>query len=219
MRIKRLHPWNVSSQRAIQIQADLRGEIIQVDEMGKITVVAGVDVGFESDGEITRAGVALLEFPSLEVIETAIASQPTNFPYVPGLLSFREAPAICEALTNLSCTPDLIICDGHGLAHPRRFGLACHIGLLSGTPTIGVAKSLLIGEHQPVGQKRGDWSYLLDDGGVIGLVLRTRTKVKPVYVSIGHKISLGTAAELILQCAPRYRIPEPIRQAHRLASG
>ena len=142
----------------------------------------------------------------------------TRFPYVPGLLSFREAPAALAALGQLKTSPDILLCDGHGLAHPRRFGLACHLGLLSGLPSIGVAKSLLTGEHAPPAQERGAWTPLLDGGEVIGAALRTRPGAKPVYVSIGHRISLESALQVVLRCTGRYRLPETTRQAHRLAS-
>jgi len=219
MQLKNLHPWNVSVERAIQIQEELRPRIIQEDEIGKVHLVVGVDVGFEYEGDITRAGVALLRLPTLEIVETITTRQETNFPYVPGLLSFREAPAISEGLSRLGQTPDLMLCDGHGLAHPRRFGLACHLGLISGIPTIGVAKSRLTGQHKPVREERGSHTSLKDEDEVIGKVLRTRSRVKPVYVSIGHRVSLDSAIEKVLECAPKYRLPEPIRQAHKLASG
>jgi deoxyribonuclease V len=143
----------------------------------------------------------------------------TRFPYVPGYLSFREAPAALAAMRRLRRDPDLIVCDGQGFAHPRRFGLACHLGLLANLPSIGVAKSRLIGEHAVLGSQRGEWVPLVDDGERIGVVLRTRTGVRPVYVSVGHRISLETAIDYVLRCTTRYRLPETTRQAHRLASG
>jgi deoxyribonuclease V len=144
--------------------------------------------------------------------------QPTAFPYVPGLLSFRELPAVLAAIEQLRILPDLYLCDGQGLAHPRRFGLACHLGVLLDAPTIGVAKTRLIGTHAPPPAEKGGWTPLEDGGEVIGAVLRTRSGVKPVYVSIGHRVSLATSVRLTLACTSRYRLPETIRQAHRLAS-
>lgn len=218
MRVRKLHPWNVSMQEAIAIQQRLRSEVVTADEMGPIRLVAGIDVGFEKDGAITRAAVVVLSFPDLDFCGQSVARLPTVFPYVPGLLSFRETPAVLAALTHMRRVPDLLLCDGQGLAHPRRFGLACHIGVLSGIPAIGVAKTRLQGFHDPVPLTRGAWKPLIDEGEEIGAVLRTRAGVKPVYVSIGHKVTLPTAIDCVLRCTPRYRLPEPARRAHRLAS-
>ena len=218
MRIVNLHSWKVTHQEARAIQERLKGEVITRDELATVHFIAGVDVGFECNGKVTRAAVAVLSFPEMILHEHAIARCPTQFPYVPGLLSFRETPAVLEALHKLNQPPDLILCDGHGLAHPRRFGLACHIGLLCSIPSIGVAKTRLAGVHAPVGPERGAWQSLTEDGEVIGAVLRTRAGVKPVYVSIGHRVSLATAIDFVLRCSPRYRLPETTRLAHRLAS-
>jgi deoxyribonuclease V len=213
------HPWNVSPREAREIQERLRGNVVTHDELGSVRYVAGIDVGFSDGGHRARAAVALLPLPGLELWEHAVAHMGTEFPYVPGLLSFREAPVAMEALLSLRQRPDLLLCDGQGVAHPRRFGLACHIGVLSGIPAIGVAKSRLIGVHAPLGNERGAWRPLLDGHEVVGAVLRTRTGVKPVYVSIGHKVSLSKALKFVLRCTPRYRLPETTRQAHRIASG
>jgi deoxyribonuclease V len=213
-----LHPWQVSPQEVIAIQESLRQQVIREDRFDPIRTVAGVDVGFEADGTITRAAVVVLGYPELDLVETAIARCPTTFPYIPGLLSFREAPAVLEALDRLRSLPDLLICDGQGIAHPRRLGLASHLGLCTGLPSIGAAKSRLIGRHEPVGEGRGDRQPLWDGDEIIGAVLRTRKNTQPVYVSIGHRISLETAVQLVLACTGAYRLPEPTRQAHRLAS-
>lgn len=154
-----------------------------------------------------------MAFPDLVIVESALIDRPLTFPYVPGLLSFREAPATLELLEQLSEKPDLLLVDGQGLAHPRRFGLACHLGLLADVPTIGVAKSRLIGTYQEPGIERGAWSEPVDGGEIIGAVLRTRSAVRPVFVSIGHRISLKTAIDLVLCCTGRFRLPEPIRVA------
>jgi deoxyribonuclease V len=213
-----LHPWQVSAQEAIAIQESLRQQVVREDRFDPIRTVAGVDVGFEADGTITRAAVVVLGYPELDLVETAIARCPTTFPYIPGLLSFREAPAVLDALDRLEALPDLLICDGQGIAHPRRLGLASHLGLCTGLPSIGAAKSRLIGRHEPVGEGRGDRQPLWDGDEIIGAVLRTRKNTQPVYVSIGHRISLETAVQLVLACTGAYRLPEPTRQAHRLAS-
>ena len=218
MPFQSLHSWQVSAQEAIAIQESLRPKVTREDHLGLVQTVAGVDVGFEADGTITRAAVVVLRYPELEPVETSIARCPTTFPYIPGLLSFREAPAALEALDRLRALPDLLFCDGQGIAHPRRLGLASHLGLCTGLPSIGAAKSRLIGRHEPLGELRGDYQHLWDAGEVIGAALRTRPGVRPLYVSIGHRISLETAIQLVLSCTRVYRLPEPTRQAHHLAS-
>lgn len=213
------HPWDVTPQEAVAIQERMRHRVVTHDELGPVYRVTGIDIGFEKGDGITRAAVVTLGFPDLQTQEQALVRRPTIFPYVPGLLSFREAAAALEALARLEIRPDLLLCDGQGFAHPRRFGLACHIGLLTGIPSIGVAKSRLIGRHDPVPESRGSWRPLRDGQEVVGAVLRTRSGVRPVYVSVGHRISLETAIEYVLRCTPRYRLPETTRRAHRLASG
>jgi deoxyribonuclease V len=213
------HPWDVTPAQARAIQLQGRGRVIAEDRLGDVRRVAGIDVGFEQDGAISRAAVVVLDFPELRLVESAVARLPTSFPYVPGLLSFRETPAVLEALGRLSERPDLLLCDGQGYAHPRRFGLACHLGVLTGLPSIGVAKSRLIGTHGALPEQKGAWVPLLDGDETIGAVLRTRTAVAPLYVSIGHRVSLPTAIRWVLTCTTRYRLPETTRQAHRLASG
>lgn len=221
-------PRTIAAARAVQER--LRGRVIATDKLGKVRFVVGIDVGFEKAGAITRAAVVVLTFPGLELHEQAVARQRTRFPYVPGYLSFREAPAVLAALAKLRTRPEsmkarlhknncLLLCDGQGLAHPRRFGLACHLGVLTGLPSIGVAKSLLIGVHGQLPEPKGRWVALKDGDQIIGAVLRTRAGIKPVYVSIGHRVSLATAMKYVLRCTPRYRLPETTRRAHRLASG
>jgi len=213
------HPWDVTPAQARAIQLEGRARVIADDALGRVGRVAGIDVGLEESGAISRAAVAVLEVPSLTLVESAVARLPTAFPYVPGLLSFREIPAALEALGRLSAPPDLLLCDGQGYAHPRRFGLACHLGVLTGLPSIGVAKSRLIGTHGPLPDEKGAWVPLLDGDETIGAVLRTRGGVAPVYVSVGHRVSLPTAIRWVLACTTRFRLPETTRQAHRLASG
>lgn len=220
LKLHHAHPWNVTPAEAIAIQQQLRGYVVAEDELpAEIATVAGVDVGFEDGGKITRAAVAVLDYPGLALIDRAIARLPTVFPYVPGLLSFREIPAVLAAFEQLQTLPDLILCDGQGYAHPRRCGIACHLGVLTGLPAIGVGKSRLVGRHGPLGAERGAWTPLEDKGEVIGAVLRSRAGVSPLYVSLGHRIGLPTALDWVLRCTGRYRLPETTRHAHRLASG
>ncbi len=218
MEIYQRHSWTLTVEEATAIQNQLSGEIITSDQVGEVNYVAGVDVGFEDNYAISRAAVAVLSFPELQLIEQAIARRPTTFPYIPGFLSFREIPVVLDALSQIKITPDLILCDGQGIAHPRRFGLACHLGLLITVPTIGVAKSRLIGQHEELPPEKGNWQLLRHRGEVIGAVVRSRTGVKPLYVSPGHRISLPTAIDYVLRCTPKYRLPETTRWADKLAS-
>jgi deoxyribonuclease V len=217
--LKHSHPWNITTAQARDIQLKLKEKVIRQDRLStKIHYVAGVDVGFEDSGAITRAAVATLSFPELKLYEYAIARRQTSFPYIPGLLSFREIPAVLDALAKLKQLPDVLLCDGQGLAHPRRFGIACHLGVLTDIPAIGVAKTRLIGTHALVPDVKGGYALLMDDNEEIGAVLRTRTGVKPVYVSIGHMISLPSAIALVMRCVTKYRLPETTRWADRIAS-
>lgn len=218
MKINQRHDWPLTAEEAIIIQQELASEVITSDQLTTVQYVAGVDVGFTESGTITRAAVAVLSFPNLQLQEYALAYRPTTFPYVPGFLSFREVPAVLEALEKLSITPDLILCDGQGIAHPRKFGIACHLGVLTNIPAIGVAKSLLVGKHSELSDQRLAWQPLIYRGETIGAVLRTRTGVKPVYVSSGHRVSLTTAIDYVLRCTTKYRLPETTRWADKLAS-
>jgi len=178
-------------------------------------LVAGVDVSFNRRDPLLFAAVVVSTFPDLEPVEVCTASRETRFPYVPGYLSFREIPVLLDAFAKLEHTPELLVCDGHGRAHPRRFGLACHLGVLLDLPSIGCAKSRLVGRHREPGPRRGAHTQLREGGQVIGEVVRTREGVKPVYVSVGHRITLASARRLTLRMARRYRLPEPTRAAHR----
>jgi len=218
IQIRPMHAWDLSPAEARALQLELREQVCTEDRLGQVRRVAGIDVGFEDGGRVTRAAVTLLDFPSLTLLERALVRLPTRFPYVPGLLSFRELPGVLEALARIEQAPDLVLCDAHGLAHPRRFGLACHLGLLIDTPSIGVAKSRLVGEYGPVPERKGAWTPLVLDGDQVGAVLCTRTGVSPLYVSVGHRISLETAIHYVLACTTRFRLPETTRQAHHLAS-
>lgn len=218
MEARRVHGWDLTPKDAIALQTALRGRVVREDRIGVVRRIAGVDVGFEQDGRVTRAAVAVLEYPGLALAEQVVVRVATTFPYVPGLLSFREAPAVLAAFEKVRAAPDLILYDGQGIAHPRRFGIASHVGLLLDCPSIGVAKSRLVGAHKMPANRRGAWTPLRDAGEVIGAVLRTRAGVKPLYVSIGHRVSLETAVRWTLACVTRYRLPETTRWAHRLAS-
>jgi deoxyribonuclease V len=209
--------WPKTLAEARRLQEHLRGRIIAEDAFGDIRSVAGVDASYRRDDGSTLAAVAMLSWPGLALEHSAIVCRPTPFPYAPGFLSFREAPAVLEALNCLPRRPDLLFVDGQGWAHPRRFGLACHVGLLAGLPTIGVAKTRLIGDFTAPGPSRSQWTRLFDHGETIGAVLRTRARVRPVFVSVGHRIGLETAIRWTLLCAPRFRLPEPIRLADRLS--
>ncbi|MEH2370591.1 deoxyribonuclease V [Nostoc sp.] len=219
MKFYRDHAWPSTLEEAIVIQETLQNQVITEDRLQEpIQYVAGVDMGFEADGTISRAAVAVLSFPDLQIIETSLAHRPTTFPYVPGFLSFREIPAVLDALEKIKTSPDIILCDGQGIAHPRRLGIASHLGLLIDMPTIGVAKSRLIGKHEELAEIKGSTQPLIYNGETIGAVLRSRTGVKPLYISSGHRISLPTAIDYVLRCTPKYRLPETTRIADKLAS-
>ena len=216
MQVQHFHSWDVTPKEAIQIQQQLRAKVIPHGKVGTPNLIAGADVAFVED--IAHACVVVLSFPKLDVLETVVHKAKVTFPYIPGLLSFRETPALVQAFGKLKHDPDLIFIDGQGLAHPRAAGIACHIGVILDRPTIGCAKSLLFGTYKEPKQARGSVSDLCDDGGgVIGAVVRTKDGVQPVFVSIGHKIDLAQAIELTLACGKGYRTAEPTRQADILA--
>ena len=219
MEYRNLHSWDVSTREAKEIQLRLRDMIEPVWDRRKIRTVAGADVGFP-DKNTVLAAVVVLSFPDLDIVERSVSTQPVTFPYVPGYLSFREVPGLLSALENIETTPDVLLCDAQGIAHQRRMGLAAHVGLMVDTPVVGCAKSVLCGRFVPPGDKRGSYSHMFDDEDeVIGAAVRTRDLVKPVYVSIGNRIDLETAIDLVLRCSVKYRIPRPLRLAHRLSVG
>ncbi len=220
-----LHDWNLSPREAIALQKRLAGRVEREDRLGEVRRIAGVDIGFEQKGAITRAAVVVLAWPPgeagvCEVVEQVLHREPTRMPYISGLLSFREVPAALAAFDRLSVTPDLVMVDGQGIAHPRRLGVASHLGLWLDLPTVGVAKSRLCGRHGEPGPERGDWTPLTDgpDDELIGAVLRSRVGVKPLFVSPGHRVSLPTALAWVVACLGRTRLPEPTKLADRLAS-
>jgi deoxyribonuclease V len=211
------HPWNVTPAKAREIQEQLRSRVSQKNgpELRNIRYVAGVDCSLRDN--LATAAVPILRWDTLEQVDLAIVQQPIPFPYVPGLLSFRECPAILAAFEKLTIQPDLIMVDGAGIAHPRRLGIAAHLGLLLDKPTIGCAKSRLIGTHNEPADEAGSYVDLWDMQELIGAVLRTRDHVNPLYISIGHKIELPTAIDFVLEACRGYRLPEPTRIAHNAA--
>lgn len=219
MNIIQRHEWVLTAEAATAIQQELRKDVVTIDDFATIRHVAGVDVGFESEGTVTRAAIAVLNLDDLQLQDRAIARRPTTFPYIPGFLSFREVPAVLDALAKVTVIPDMLLCDGQGIAHPRRFGIACHIGLLANVPTIGVGKSILVGKHAELADDRGSWQPLIHKGETIGAALRTRPGTKPLYISPGHRVSLETAIAYVMRCTTKYRLPETTRHAHKLASG
>jgi deoxyribonuclease V len=213
--IDAMHDWDVSTEEARRIQDRLRDQVVASPLDDSVEYVAGADVSFERGSDDLYAAVVVLDADDLEPIEIGRSRMEAVFPYVPGLLSFREAPALLEAWESLEIEPDLLVCDGHGRAHPRRFGLACHVGVWLDQPTIGGAQNILVGTCDEPAPQKGSHEPLRDDGDVIGRALRTRDDVHSVYVSIGHRVSLEGATRQILEVAPTYKIPEPIRAAHR----
>ncbi len=216
MKIRDLHSWQVSTREARAIQQELKAQIRQEDEipLDRIKTVAAADVSFNRFGKTLFGGVVFMEFPGLRLLDVCTRISEATFPYIPGYLSFREAPVILDILRDFEIVPDVLLCDGQGVAHPRGLGLASHLGLFLDIPTIGCAKSVLVGKYEEPSAARGSVSYLWYEGKKVGAALRTRAGVKPVFVSCGHKISLDSAVEVVLKCSPRYRIPEPLRRAH-----
>ena len=210
--------WDGNVAKARALQTELAAKLRLVDDHPPLRHIAGVDVGFEEGGAITRAAAVLLDAQSMLPVTEVVARLPTRMPYIPGLLSFRELPAVLQALEQLPQTPDLVFVDGHGIAHPRGLGIAAHLGVVTDLPTIGVAKSILVGTHEEVGVHRGDRVLLRYKGNVIGYVLRSKDKVRPLIISPGHRVSMEAAPDLVMACCTKYRLPEPTRLADRLAS-
>jgi deoxyribonuclease V len=219
MRVHKLHDWEVSVARAKEIQLSLAKRVVTENEVINPHLVAGIDISSPNAQGVARGAVVLLRYPEFSMVEVKVVEGKVTFPYIPGLLSFRESPLILAACEKISNTPDLILIDGQGIAHPRRFGLASHVGLFLDLPTIGCAKSILCGQHQPVGEEAGSHTELLDNGELVGVALRTKSGVKPIYVSVGHKIGLASALQWVIKCCRGYRIPEPTRLAHLAAGG
>lgn len=213
------HNWDVTPARAREMQQELAKLVSKKCEIHDVSLVAGVDISAPDAHGVATGAVVVLHYPELELAESKTVKKRLSFPYIPGLLSFRESPLILAACERLSLTPDLILVDGQGLAHPRRLGLASHLGLLWDKPTIGCAKSLLCGRHEPVGSEPRCSAQLIDDNEVIGAVLMTKRSSAPLYISIGHKVDLAAALQWVLNCCRGYRLPEPTRLAHLAAAG
>ncbi len=212
-----LHDWNLKPDAAIALQRQLAQRIIREDQLGEVHHIAGVDMAINEENGMARAAVVLLSYPALEIQERHIYEEPVRMPYIPGLLSFREAPCVLGAFARLLQQPDLVMVDGQGIAHPRRLGIASHLGLWLELPTIGCGKSILTGHHRALGEEAGSWVPLVDNDETIGAVVRTRTHVKPMIISLGHRISLETSLRYVLACCRGYRLPEPTRQADKLS--
>jgi len=219
MRIAPRHAWTADTTEAKAIQLELAGEVSRAGSVKNPRYIAGADISINRFKGTGTAAVVVLNYPQLEVVEVQKVTGAVSFPYVPGLLSFREMPLLLPAFEKLKLTPDIVIMDGHGLAHPRRIGIACHLGLFLGIPTIGCAKSRLVGTYSEPGNEPGRWSVLLGGVDVIGAVVRTKARIKPVYVSPGHMITLNSAVDWVLACCRGYRLPEPTRLAHLAANG
>jgi deoxyribonuclease V len=219
MRVHGLHGWELNAAQAREIQSSLAKRVVTENRVANPRFIAGIDISAPDAQGVARGAVVVLSYPELDIVEVKEAQSKIGFPYVPGLLSFREGPLILAACERLCNVPDLILVDGQGIAHPRRFGLASHVGLFLDLPTVGCAKSILCGRHEPVGEEAGCQAELLDKGELIGAALRTKARVKPIYVSVGHRISLVSALQWVMKCCRGYRLPEPTRLAHLAAGG
>ncbi|MDD4923342.1 MAG: deoxyribonuclease V [Dehalococcoidales bacterium] len=219
MNDKYLWKGAINPQEAISLQKQMAADVIKYGEISSPSYIAGIDIAVWKNSNHAQAAIVVLKYPRLEIAEIKKACGEITFPYIPGLLSFREIPLILEAWQKLAILPDIIMVDGHGLAHPRRIGIASHLGLLVDIPTIGCAKSKLCGDFQTPSDKSGSYTNLLDDGEIIGAALRTKTSVKPLFISVGHKISLENSIYWVMRCCRGYRSPQPTRLAHLAAGG
>jgi deoxyribonuclease V len=219
VKINSLHSWQVSPAQALDIQLRLASQVSRSNEVSVPHFIAGVDISVSREQGVARGAVVVLNYPELRLVETRVVSGRVDFPYIAGLLSFREAPLTLEVCQGLRLTPDLVLVDGQGIAHPRRFGLASHLGLFLDTPTIGCAKSRLCGQHEEPGDNPGSYAEVVDRGETIGVALRTKVGSKPLYVSIGHRVDLEAAIYWVMQCCRGYRLPEPCRLAHLASVG
>jgi deoxyribonuclease V len=213
-----LHRWDLTPREAVEVQQRMRNMVRLRPLARPVGAIAGADISYNKFSETVFAGLVVLSLPDLRIVETAGVRSVAKFPYVPGLLSFREAPSLLEAWEKLKTKPDVLMFDGQGIAHPRRFGIACHVGVLLDWPTIGCAKSILVGRYGELGLEAGSRSPLVDKGEQVGVALRTKSKVAPVYVSPGHLMDLDSAVDLVLRSTTKYRLPEPTRQAHLLVN-
>jgi deoxyribonuclease V len=217
-KFEQLHDWSMTPREAVELQKSLRERVSLRPLRKQIGTVAGADISFNKFSTVLYAGIVVMSLPSLEVVEEVGVVSETRFPYVPGLLSFRESPSVLEAWAKLRTEPDAVMFDGQGIAHPRRVGIASHVGLIINRPTFGCAKSVLVGKYEEPHAERGHWTELMDKGEVVGAALRTKTNVQPIFVSPGHLIDLDGAIKLTLECDGGYRQPEPTRRAHLLVN-
>lgn len=218
MEIPEIHPWPVDQNEALKIQYRLREKVVIGGSLDGVKLIAGIDTAFDHTNDILYAAVCIFDFPGLTECERVTASARAVFPYIPGLYSFREGPVIVNALTRLNTRPDLMMIAGHGIAHPRRFGLASHLGLILDIPSIGCARKRLVGQYDEVGPEKDSWSPLIVDNEEVGRVYRTRERVKPLFISPGHRTTVKEAVDYVIRCLGGYRVPEPMRAAHRLAN-
>ena len=218
MKIQQLHPWKVSYTEAIALQQELQKRLILFNSTSNFNLVAGADVSYSKKSSCLYAGVVVFQLPQLEIVEQVCVEAEASFPYIPGLLTFREAPTLLKAFQQLQTTPDVVLFDGQGIAHPRGMGLASHMGLLLNLPTIGCAKSVLVGSYSNLGNEKGSQVPIVFRDKIVGVALRSRNNVKPIFISIGHKIDLETAVAVVQSCLGKFRIPEPIRKAHNLVN-
>jgi deoxyribonuclease V len=214
VKVRRLHKWHLSVRQAIRIQEIFSKKVVLEGECSNLRYVAGCDVACDVSQGALFGGVVLWDLKEGFIVEKRVFRMPVKFPYIPGLLGFRETPVLLNALSRLKGSPDVILVDGQGIAHPRGLGLASHLGLHVDVPTVGCAKKILVGEHNTLGPEKGDWTWLYFQGGPVGAVLRTRPGVRPVYVSPGHRVSVVGALQVVLRCLGGFRLPEPLRQAH-----
>lgn len=213
-----LTSWNLTPKEAVAAQKEWRSLVRIQPLQREVKTIAGADISYNRFSDVIYSGIVVLSLPDLQVVETASVRSTAKFPYVPGLLSFRETPSFLECWEKLTTKPDVLMLDGQGLAHPRRFGIACHIGLILDLPTLGCAKSILVGKHEELALEAGSQSPLIDNGEIVGAALRTKKKVAPVYISVGHLMDLNSAVDLALKSVTKYRQPEPTRQAHLLVN-
>ncbi len=218
MKCKDLHLWNLPYEEAIKVQRDLSSKVILEPFRTEVNLVAGADVSYSKGSDILFAGVVIMEIPGMRILEEATAKGKVDFPYIPGFLSFRESPILIKAFERIQNVPDVVIFDGQGIAHPRHLGIASHLGLIIDLPSIGCAKNILVGKYKDVGNESGDYSPIIFRGNIVGVALRTRRNVFPVFVSPGHKIDVPSALAIVMKTCRGYRLPEPVRQAHILVN-
>ncbi len=218
MKVRTLHSWDIDYGDAVELQNQLRQQVVTEGKLQNYRLVAGADVSYSKPTNWVYAGVIVYDLKLKEPVEAATASGKSPYPYIPGLLSFREAPILLQAFRKIRTVPDVVIFDGQGIAHPRRIGLASHVGLWLDLPSVGCAKSVLVGEYEEPEHEKGAATPLVHDGEVVGMAVRTRPRVKPVYVSVGHKLDLATAVDVVLASCTHFRLPEPTRLAHLLVN-